>query len=104
MFDVWLGEIELTEVIVYLSVLAMIPLQLFLCFKVNNKVLRLLPAGILTLLIIIFMCMIQFANGWDGIGYAILAMFAGILLAGCIFAWVVFFVYKRKINSQINHL
>ena len=94
MFDVWLGEIELTEVIVYLSVLAMIPLQLFLCFKVKNKVLRLLPAGILTLLILIFICMIQVADGWDGIGFAILAMFSGILLLACVFAWGIWFISK----------
>ena len=100
MFDVWLKEIELTEVIVYLTVLAMIPLQLFLCFKVNNKVLRLLPAGILTVVIIIFICMIQLADGWDGIGYAILAMFSGILLLACVFAWGIWFIIKiiKKIS------
>jgi len=48
----------------------------------------------LLLLIVIFLCMIQLAPGWDGIGYAILAMFAGILLVACSISWGIWFAVK----------
>ena len=95
MFDIYIGEIELTEVIIFSSVLIMIPLQLFLCFKVRNLLIKLLPIITFLILIISFFCMSQFAEGWDGLGYIILAMFAGILLVACVFAWIIWFVVKR---------
>lgn len=93
MFDVWIGEIELTEIVMVFSIIVLM-IQLFLCFRANNKALRLLPIGILVLLLIIFLCMIQLAPGWDGIGYAILAMFAGILLVACSISWGIWFAVK----------
>ena len=99
MFDVWFGKVELTELIVYFSVLILIPIQLSLCFKANNKALRLLPIGILSLLLVIFLCMIQLAPGWDGIGYAILAMFAGILLVACSISWGIWLAAKIIVNT-----
>lgn len=94
MFDIYFGEIELTEVIIYISILIMIPLQLLLCFKAKNLILKLLPIFILLFLIVTFICMSQFAEGWDGLGYTILAMFAAILLFACIVAWVIWFIVK----------
>ena len=94
MFDVWFGKVELTEVIIYFSIFVLVPTQLFLCFKANNEALKLLPVGILALLLVIFLCMIQLVPGWDGIGYAILAMFAGILLVACSISWGIWFAVK----------
>ena len=94
MFDVWFGKVELTEVIIYFSILILIPIKLFLCFKENNKELKLLHVGILALLLVIFLCMIQLAPGWEGIGYALLAMFAGILLVACSISWGIWFAVK----------
>ena len=94
MFDIYIGEIELTEVIIFASILITIPLQLFLCFKVKKLSLRLLPIIILLILILSFFCMSQFAEGWDGLGYIILAMLAGILLVACIISWGIWLVAK----------
>lgn len=95
MFDIYIGEIELTEVIIFASILIIIPTQLFLCFKVRNLLIKLLPIITLLILIVSFFCMSQFAEGWDGLGYIILAMLAGILLVACVFAWIIWFVVKR---------
>ena len=95
MFDIYIGEIELTEVIIFVSVLIMIPIQLFLCFKVKNILLKLLPIITLLILIVSFFCMSQFAQGWDGLGYIILAMLAGILLIACLFAWIIWFIVNK---------
>ena len=94
MFDIYFGEIELTEVIIYISILVMIPLQLLLCFKNKNITLKLSPIFILLFSIITLICMSQFAEGWDGLGYTILAIFAGILLFACIIAWAIWFIVK----------
>lgn len=104
MFDVWLGDVELTEVIIYASILIMIPLQLLLCFKVKKLWVRLIPTVTLITAIILFMCMSTIAGGWDNIGYVILAIFAGILLAACALAWLIWFVWylisKKKIHKN----
>ena len=95
MFDVYIGEIELTEVIIFLSVLIILPLQLFLCFKAKKLWLKLFPIFTFVTLIICFLCLANLNSiGWDGIGYFILAIFAGILLGACIVGWVIWIAIK----------
>ena len=103
MFDVYLGDIELTEVIIFLSILVVLPLQLFLCFKAKKQWIKLLPISTFIVLIAFFLCLAnQNSIGWDGIGYLILAIFAGILLAASVVGWIIWFIIKLvKKKKQI---
>ena len=87
MFDVWLGEIELTTLTLLLSVFILLPLQLLLCFKVRSRILRLLPVILFSLLVGIFLLLAHGNPGWDSLGYLFLALFAGIMLIACGIAW-----------------
>ncbi len=100
MFDVYIGDIDLTTVIIFVSILVLIPLQLFMCFKMKKLWVKLLPMLIFLTLIIAFVCMIPMAKGWDGIGYWILAMLSGIMLAACAVGWIIWFVIKFFKNKK----
>ena len=76
MFDVWIGDVELTTLVIIVAIVAVLPIQLLLCFKIKNLLLRLLPSILFTIVIISFFAMIFSSQDWDSIGYAILAMLA----------------------------
>ena len=43
MFDIWIGDVELTRCALIFSLVVLLPLQLLLCFKVKQKGIRLIP-------------------------------------------------------------
>ena len=47
MFSVWIGNIALIKAVFVLSGVVYLLIQLLLCFKVKNKVIRFLPAILL---------------------------------------------------------
>ena len=101
MFDVWAGDIELTTLVVIFAVLVLLPVQLWICMKVKNIMVKLLPAVLLFVLTTIFYCMGIASSGWDGLGYVVIAIFTGIMLLACGFGWgiwAVFSMVKRKKN------
>ena len=87
MFDVWLGEMELTTLTLLLSVFLLLPLQLLLCFKVRSLILRLLPVILCALLTGLFLVLAHCSPGWNSLGYLFLALFPGFLLAACDIGW-----------------
>ena len=107
MFDVWIGEIDLTTLILILSVLILFPCQLLLCFKVKSVVLQLLPCVVLFLATaILFVFAIAIADGWDALGYLFLAIFTGIMLLACGLAWLIWAVAKLVAHirkKQVNN-
>ena len=57
MFDVWMGDIELTTAVLIFSIIVLLPFQLLLCFKVKSKSIRLLPIILLSIPTLIFIVM-----------------------------------------------
>lgn len=100
MFDVWLGDIELTTVVLNLSIAVLLPIQLLLCFMVKSKIIRLLPVIVLSVFTIFFVAMAVTTTGWDGLGYIFLAIFSSLMLLMCSIGWgiwaVIRFVKKKK--------
>ena len=101
MFDVWMGEIELTTAVSIFSVIVLLPIQLFLCFKVKSKTIRLLPVTVLFIATIIFTVMSVATIGWDGLGYAFLAIFSGFMLLVCSVCWGAWWIVKCKKQSKV---
>ena len=87
MFDVWMGNVELTTVTLFLSATVLLPLQLLLCFKVKSKLVRLVPVCLLVLPTVLFAVLSAMATGWDALGYLFLALFAGFMLLLCGVGW-----------------
>ena len=94
MFDVWMGDIELTTAVLIFSVVVLLPIQLLLCFKVKSKVIRLLPVILLSIPTIIFVMMSVAITGWDGLGYIFLAIFTGFMLLMCGVGWGIWAISK----------
>ncbi len=101
MFDVWMGDIELTTFTLIFSIAVLLPIQLLLCFKVKSKVIRLLPVILLSISAICFVGMAIVNTGWDGLGYLFLAIFAGFMLFICGMAWGIWAVVKL-IKKQVS--
>ncbi len=96
MFDVWLGDIELTTLTIIISIVLIFPIQMFLCFKVKSFIIRIIPVGILTFAILVFLFLASTIKGWDSLGYIFLAIFAGIMLFACVLAWALWIIKKLK--------
>lgn len=94
MFDVWIGDIELTTVVLIFSITILLPVQLLLCFKVKSKAIRLLPVILLSIPTLIFIGMAIAIPGWDGLGYVFLAIFTGFMMFMCGIGWGIWAIAK----------
>lgn len=103
MFDVWMGDIELTIFILIFSIVVLLPIQLLLCFKVNNKVICLLPVILLSIFTIIFVAMSITITGWNRLEYIFLVIFTGFMLLMCGIGWGIWLIINRKKQNKTQH-
>lgn len=93
------GEIALTTLALLLTLFVLLPVQSFLCFKVKNLFIRLLPVILLSALILVYFVMsIITAGGWDPFYFTTLAVLTGLMLLPCGIVWGVWGVrriYKK---------
>ena len=94
MLDIWIGDIEFTTVVLVFSVVVLLLIQLLICFKVKNKVIRLLPVILLSIFTIFFVAMTSTATGWDNLGYVFLAILTGFMWLMCGIAWGIWAIVK----------
>ena len=100
-----IGDVDMTTLIAVGSVLIVFASQLLLCFKVKALYFKLLPPLILTVLTALFFIMTKNTTSFDALGYALLAIFSGLLLASSLLAFLIFgFVklIKRKKHCILN--
>ena len=102
MFDVWMGDIELTTAVLIFSIIVLLPFQLLLCFKVKSKAIRLLPVILLSIPTLIFIGMAITIPGWDGLGYIFLAIFTGFMMFMCGVAWGIWAITKLIKKKKSN--
>ena len=102
MFDVWMGDIELTTAVLIFSLVVLLPIQLLLCFKVKSKAIRLLPIILLSIPTLIFIVMSTTTQGWDGIGYIFLAIFTGFMMLICCVGWGIWAISKLIKKKKCN--
>lgn len=89
MFDIWFGDIELTTLTIIISIVIFLPVQLLLCFKVKNLVVRLTPIILLSVLSAVFIVLWLSTPGWDGLFYAFFAIFVGFMIFMCGVGWII---------------
>ena len=101
MFNVWHGDMGYTALILIVSVVIVLPVQLLLCFKVRNLVIRLLPVIILSVFIGIVVIMAIAVDDLRVVGYVLLAVYAGFMLLGCLIGWGIWAIaYKIKNKDE----
>lgn len=94
MFDVWIGDIEFIMAVLIFTVVVLLLIQLLLCFKVKNKVIRLLPVILLSIFTIFFVAMASTATDWENLGYIFPAIFIGFMWLVCGIAWGIWVIIK----------
>ncbi|MBE6563866.1 MAG: hypothetical protein E7655_01130 [Ruminococcaceae bacterium] len=71
-------------------------IQLWLCFRVRGKILRLLPVLLLAILTVAFLILALLFDGWDSVGFVFLAIGTAILLLVCGIGWAVWRIVRKK--------
>ena len=87
MFDIWLGDIELTTLTIIVSIAILLPVQLLLCFKVKSLAVRLAPIIILSALMTLFVVLWLSTTGWGKLAHAFFAAFVGFMIFMCGIGW-----------------
>ena len=100
MFDMWYGNIELTTLTLIISFVVILPVQLMLCLRVKSRTVRLLPVVILSSVTAILLVAALIVQGWEGLGYAIWAIFTGFMLFMCGVGWGIWRIANRKKQSK----
>lgn len=105
MFDIGIGEVDLTTLIALAAFFVVLPLQFLLCFKAKNLLVRRLPSIILAVATISFFAMMSVSRDWDAVGYAIFAVFSGSLLIITGIVWGIWSIVsvvqkKRAVNGK----
>ena len=99
MFDIWIGDVEITTLVLIFSVAVLLPIQLLLCFKVRSKAARLLPISVLFISAVVSAAVM----GWKNLGYVFLAIFIGFMSLICVIGWGIWAVVKlakKKSNGK----
>ena len=99
MLDFGIFKIK-TELFLLIVAVLLFLLQLFLCFKVKSLKLRLLPLIVLGAMIAIFVVLIFLTDGWDSLGFLVLAIWTALLLVPCGIGWLVWAIIKKLKNSN----
>lgn len=99
MFDLTYGNIDF-DLLLHISILfVLLPMQILLCFKVKNRLIRLLPILILGILSIVLLYLTFTSTGWDGLGYLIFTIYSIYTLFICSLGWGIWWLMqptKRK--------
>ena len=91
-----------TDVFVLLAAIIFVLIQALLCFKVKKVIVRLIPAILSLAAIIVFAVLAFVFEGWDRLGYLLLAIFAAILLAVCGLGWGIWSITKLIRKKKEN--
>ena len=92
----WYLEIDLSTIVVIVSVIATLTLQLLLCFKFKKIFIKLIPIALLIVSTIVFYICSVTINGWDGLGYLFFALLSFGLILVCGLSWGVWAIIRKR--------
>ena len=90
MFDVWIGDVELTTLFLALCLSLILPGQLLLCLRVRSLALRLLPLCLFAALAA------GLAAAQARLGLSVLAIFAALMALASALGWGLWVLTGRK--------
>ncbi len=88
--------------IVYIVAAVAFVVQMFCCFKVSKRWLRLLPTLLFSCPAIVCLFMAFVSEGWDAFGYFVFAVFFGIPAIAGGFAWCGLWVYRWLCKGEYS--
>ena len=94
MFDIYIGSVNLAGLMILLAVLALLPLQLFLCFKGKNLFLRLLPVMLAASATAVFVILFFLSEGLRSLVWMVFSIYAAIPLFLCGLGWGIWAVTR----------
>ena len=100
MFDIYWGDIELTTLVLIVSVVLILPAQTLLCFRAKSLSLRLLPVLTLSALAVVFLVLNFASSGWDGLGYVFLSLFCAMMVLACAAGWGVWALVPKTAKRR----
>lgn len=100
MLDIWAGEVNLTWVAVVIALLAVLPVQLLLCWRVKSLALRLAPLLLAACLAIAGLLLAAYSAGWSAVGYVVLALYGAGLMAVCAVGWGLWALLRRSRRAR----
>lgn len=102
--DAYIGEVNVTSVILVLSVVLVLPMQYCLCRAERTLFVRLLPTLIFALGMAVCVTLAYSVTDWDAVFYALFAAYCGILLAADAIGWLLWAIVrtvKRRREGRI---
>lgn len=100
MFDIWMGDWNLTVVVLVFCAAVVLPVQLWLCFRVRRLITRLAPALIALLVGAASLVLLWITPGWEGLIYAFGLIYAGFLLAASGLGWLLWGLARLRKRSR----
>ena len=85
-----------TDIFVLLLSIILVLLQMFLCFKVKKKTIRLIPVYLTLVLTIVFTTLGFIFDGWDGFGFFFLAICSAVLFLCSGIGWGIWAIVRKK--------
>lgn len=90
------GKAPLLLALIYML---FIYIQLDLCLKFKNSLVKLLPMILLLISGVFFTCKSLVATGYESVGYAIVAMLAGVIFVTCLLVWGICLIVNHRRNK-----
>lgn len=90
MFDIWIGDVNLTLIVMALAAFVFLPLQMLLCFKVRSLFIRLMPVIIFTVLSVMSGILCMTITGWDVLLWLVILIYSLFSDAVCALGWIIY--------------
>ena len=97
------GPIDVrTDVFVVIISVLFLAVQLFLCIKIKNLYIRLIPTVLPSVLTVLFMVLTFATEGWDALGFLVLALICACPAAASVLAWIIWVIYKKCKTKKLR--
>ena len=96
-----IGPIDIrTDIFVLILAVILLFIQLLICFKSNKKSLRLIPIILFFTLTLAFLFLAFIFDGWDRVGYLLLAACSGCMSLICGIGWGIWRFVNLKCRGK----
>lgn len=92
-------DFDPTSLLIVAGCVVVFVIQLLLCLRARHVWVRLIPTVLSVLVVAFLFAMIHISDGWDAVGYLLLAIIACFPVATCILTWIIFgivCIFRRR--------
>lgn len=96
MFDIWYGDIPVTNLVIVFSLIVILPIQILIFFKAKSMFVRFIPIMILAAMVLMWIVLSFAVVGWEGLLYLFFAIYMLFMIFVCGIGWGVWALIKYK--------